>query len=547
MAKFVRHIPCELCGSRDARALHADGSSWCWSCKKYLHGDGKSMNNVPVSGEAESAADEVVRVDLEDLGIAPIPARGLTQESCEMFNYRGGMATFVYKTHTAPPEPCQVAVYQRPDGKTASKVRTADKRFTVVGNGRKLGFYGQWLWRSEGKMLVITEGEIDALSVSQVMAHKWPVVSVPTGSAGAARVVQQELEWLEGFERVVFLFDMDKPGQDAVQECAALLTPGKAFVASIPMKDANEMLVAGRGSEVVRAIWDAKEWRPDGVTVGSDLTFEEIFSEPVLGYSTPYPELDAKTRGVRKRELTLLCASTGVGKSTLSRELGYHMRMHHGLKVANIYLEERQSKTAQGYIAIHMGVPLGRLRAEHKAMDQAALRKAYQETIASSDMFFHNHFGSLDGKKLLKRIKYFAKGVDADFIILDHISIAISGLESSKEGERKDIDKLMTALRSLIEETGVGIIAVAHLKRAEGKSFSRGAEVDLSDLRGSATLEQIPDTIIAMERNQQGEEDQHISRLRVLKNREFGTTGVAGSVVYDVSTGRLMPDYPTAF
>jgi twinkle protein len=90
-----------------------------------------------------------------------------------------------------------------------------------------------------------------------------------------------------------------------------------------------------------------------------------------------------------------------------------------------------------------------------------------------------------------------------DFIVLDHISIVTSGIESSSEGERKDIDILMTRLRSLIEETGIGIVAIVHLKRVNGKNFNEGAQVSLSDLRGSGSLEQLSDNVIALERNQQ--------------------------------------------
>lgn len=524
MATFIRHGPCPKCHSRDNRAFYADGSSWCFGCREYIHGDGEETTMDTV--ELEKPLDN----NVEDLGAWPIEGRKLTTATCELWKYHMG------ELHG---KPCHIANYIKDGQITARKLRLEDKGFIFDGNAKEHNLYGKWLWRSEGKMIVITEGELDALSVSQAQGNKWPVVSVPKGASAALGCLLKEIEWLEGFDKIIFCFDMDKAGQDAARECASAITPGKAHIVTLPLKDPSDMLQAGRSSELVDALWNAKEWRPDGVVCGKDLKFSDVFSEHILGYSTPYPELDAKIRGIRKRELTLLCASSGVGKSTLSRELGYHFHHTHGLKVANIYLEERQSKTAQGYIAIHIGMPLGLLRATWQEMNQANLEKAFDETINNDRMFFHNHFGSLESKKLLNRIRYFAKGVDVDFIIIDHISIAISGMESSREGERKDIDKLMTALRSLIEETGVGVIAISHLKRTDGKSFSAGAEVELSDLRGSSTLEQIPDTIIAMERNQQDETTNDVSTLRVLKNREFGTTGKAGQVIYNKSTGRL--------
>ena len=32
MGRFVRHIPCPKCGSRDNRAVYDDGSEWCFGC-----------------------------------------------------------------------------------------------------------------------------------------------------------------------------------------------------------------------------------------------------------------------------------------------------------------------------------------------------------------------------------------------------------------------------------------------------------------------------------------------------------------------------------
>jgi twinkle protein len=61
----------------------------------------------------------------------------------------------------------------------------------------------------------------------------------------------------------------------------------------------------------------------------------------------------------------------------------------------------------------------------------------------------------------------------------------------------------MTKLRSLAEETGVGIIAIVHLKRAKDKTFNEGSQISLNDLRGSASLEQLSDNVIALERDQQ--------------------------------------------
>jgi twinkle protein len=108
--------------------------------------------------------------------------------------------------------------------------------------------------------------------------------------------------------------------------------------------------------------------------------------------------------------------------------------------------------------------------------------------------------------------------------------------------ERRAIDSIMTRLRSLVEETGAGIILVSHLRRVDGnKGHENGIEVSLSHLRGSNSIGQLSDCVIALERNQQSDDpdESRTTRLRVLKSRYTGDVGMAARVIYNSETGRL--------
>jgi len=96
----------------------------------------------------------------------------------------------------------------------------------------------------------------------------------------------------------------------------------------------------------------------------------------------------------------------------------------------------------------------------------------------------------------------------------------------------------MTMLRTLVEETGIGLFVVSHLKRPEGKGHEEGAKTSLSQLRGSHAIAQLSDMVISMERDQQSD-NPNLTTLRVLKNRFSGDTGEAGYLLYDKETGRL--------
>jgi len=94
----------------------------------------------------------------------------------------------------------------------------------------------------------------------------------------------------------------------------------------------------------------------------------------------------------------------------------------------------------------------------------------------------------------------------------------------------------------MVEETGAGIILVSHLRRVDGnKGHENGVQVNLSHLRGSNSIAQLSDCVIALERNQQSDDDveSRTTRLRVLKSRYTGDVGMACSLLYDKDTGRL--------
>jgi len=511
---FLRHTPCENCGSSDANSLYSDGHQFCFACNTHVKGDG-SCSEAP----AKKKAAGLIQGTHQDL-----IKRGIREDTCRKFNYQVG-------EHAG--KTVQIAPYFDATGAmVAQKIRGADKNFYVLGDLSSAQLFGANLWNS-GKKIVVTEGEIDCLTVSQVQGNKWPVVSIPTGSKGAKKAVQKNLEYLNQFEEVIFMFDMDDPGKEAAAECVQLFESGKAKIASLPFKDANECLQKGQPEAIVSAMWNAKAYRPDGILAGLDL-WDEVSSNEVID-SVPYPweALNNITRGARKGELVTLTAGSGVGKSAIVREVAHHL-LKAGETVGMIMLEENPKRTALGLMGIELNKPL-HLSREGVSDDQ--LRTAFDSTVGSGHLYLYNHFGSSDIDNLISRVRFLAKGCGCNWVVLDHLSIVVSGLGDGDE--RRLIDNAMTMLRTLVEETGVGMFLVSHLKRpSDGKGHEEGAKTSLSQLRGSHSIAQLSDMVIGLERNQQGE-DPNVTTLRVLKNRFSGETGEAGYLRYDRDTGRL--------
>ncbi|WP_173489372.1 DnaB-like helicase C-terminal domain-containing protein, partial [Marinobacterium sp. xm-d-509] len=512
---------CAECGSSDANAVYSDGHTYCYSCETYGKAEGASS-----SPQSSSVSDRAVSGLLPIGEFRALGKRQITEETCKKLSYT--------VSTDAQGRIVQIANYKR-DGKViAQKLRYPDKAFKFLQDKEACkdkgpGLFGEHAFKEGGKILVITEGEIDALTVSQLQGNKWPVVSLPNGAdktgKGAKRDVGRSIDFVNSFDKVVFMFDMDEPGQASAKACATLLPPGKAFIASLPLKDPNEMLVAGRGREVVSAMWDAKPYRPDGIVNAADLW--DRVRKPKENNSVAYPwdALNRKTLGARKGELVVLTAGSGVGKSAVVREIAYHL-MNNGQTVGMLMLEENIERTALGFMGLHLNHPLHLDRGD---FTEEELHAAFTATSGSGKLYLYDHFGSTSAGNLLERVRYLASGCGCDFIVLDHISIAVSDAEANDTDldERRLIDMLMTKLRSLVEELGVGMFVISHLRRPQGKGHEEGAMTSLSQLRGSHAIAQLADFVIGLERNQQDEETRNETTLRVLKNRFSGDTGEA--------------------
>jgi twinkle protein len=166
------------------------------------------------------------------------------------------------------------------------------------------------------------------------------------------------------------------------------------------------------------------------------------------------------------------------------------------------------------------------------------LKLAFSDTLGTGRVYLYDHWGSTDSDNLLQKVRYLARGCGCNWIVLDHLSIVVSGMEGGDE--RRTIDTLMTQLRTLVEELQIGLILVSHLKRPSGdRGHEDGAQTSMSQLRGSAAIGQLSDMVIGLERNQQDRDNLHITTARLLKNRWCGVTGICCHLAYSTETGRM--------
>jgi len=134
------------------------------------------------------------------------------------------------------------------------------------------------------------------------------------------------------------------------------------------------------------------------------------------------------------------------------------------------------------------------------------------------------------------------KALGCQVICLDHVSILVSGLTGGVSDERRLVDDIMTRLRVEVQALGICLILVSHLRRPQGdKGHEGGAQVSLSQLRGSHAIAQLADTCVGIQVDPEDPTSGY-RNIVVLKNRHTGEVGPCGRLKYNLETGRLKED-----
>ena len=532
---FVKyHQPCPLCNSSDAASVNEDGSAYCFSCYEriadYENSEAPVVEDFVSHKNNSMNNNEGSFVDLTDRKISLATARKYGVKATTKPD--GSIETHSYPYYIA-------------NEIVGTKVRNCTtKDFTWRGSPKGTMLFGQQIAQTGGKYITLVEGECDAMAAYELMGSKWPVVSVKNGAGGSVKDVKENLEFLESFDCVVINFDNDKVGQEAAQKVARLFKPGKSKIVQLPdeFKDPNDMLRNNRSAAFMAAWWAAKTYTPAGVLDMTDMETEFFTDNEKESIPYPWAGLNEKLYGMRQGELVTLTGGTGLGKSSVTRELEHWILKTTQDNIGILALEENWKRTMYGLLSIEADKRLF-VKQIRDELPQAQQQQYYRNLCKGENegrLIIHSHLGVQDIDEIFSKLRYMIIGRDCKWVVIDHLGMMTSAL--AEGDERRAIDNIMTRLRSLVEETGAGVILVSHLRRVEGnRGHEQGIEVSMSHLRGSNGIGQISDCVIALERNQQSDDpiEASTTRMRILKSRYTGEVGLAGHLLYDKDTGRL--------
>jgi archaellum biogenesis ATPase FlaH len=506
--------------------------------------------------------------------------RGITKETCEKFGVRAAISQTDGKTIEAYYFPSynskgKIVGFSKQD---ITKPKEEKFHWTAVGSvaiSNKL--FGQE--QTEGlnrkrTNLIITEGQWDCLSVFQALVDNVKgtkyeglepmVVSIPLGTGNAVESILHNEPYVKTYDSLTIFFDDDYctpaetkkgilKGHEAREAVAsAFVSSGISLMTVVPdegFKDASDYLQAGKSQELAKLVQFSKRpYSAEKIIKASDISLEELLEPRPEGvYVDCFPKLMEKIHGFRTRELILLTSPSGVGKSTTTSIFASAF-MQTGYKVGMIYLEETNKETLQRMVAAKLKVNY--LKFKDKPLECASLEvitEAY-ESIANDDkLIMLGHFGSLPISELMSKIKHMHLVEGCKYILLDHLSLVVSG--SIVDNERKELDIVMTELAAFCAANEVCIIAVSHINRSNADGFKppKGEEdkpfwvkVTKESMRGSASLEQLSFIILGLEPEIKPDRSRGKVRLTVLKNRPWSYLGVADEFTIDENTWEVI-------
>lgn len=529
MANLIRpHQPCEDCGSHDAKSYYDDGSSYCFSCNKFRKASGE------VSIITEEEFEKKLLESIEKGKFRDIPDRGITKATCERYGVRTIQKNGIIVEHKYP--------YQDAKGnRVATKTRVCStKEFYSEGNMKGCALFGQALFPSSGKYISITEGEVDCLSVYQMFGGMYPVVSIPNG-ATSKRSIEDNYEYICGFDNIVLIWDADKAGQRAVKEIAQMLPPEKVKIVKLEptMKDPNEYLKAGKVQEFISRWWRAEEYRPDDlVNIGDMFDRVKDYRKTHSYIATPWAGLNDMIAGTRAGQLVILAAGSGQGKSAFLRTWMDHLVKTTETHIGALYMEEKPEETVISLMSLRAGRNLKKPEV-WDLTNEEELKQFFEDCGANRRIELFDPLMSASPEYILEKIRYMYQARKCSIIFLDHLTYLVD----DSDDVRRDLNKLCKGLHDLCVSLGITVIAACHLRKAADArhSHEEGGRVTLDDLKDSSSVKQLSDVVIGLERDSQADNPvvANTTTLRVLKSRDFGQKGVACGCTYDKDTTRL--------
>lgn len=358
-----------------------------------------------------------------------------------------------------------------------------DKKKMRIEKDCELCLFGWQAIHPDSRSVTICEGEIDALSLHQ---YGYPALSVPNG-ANSHTWIENDYDRLEQFDEIYICFDMDEAGRKGVHEIVNRLGRERCKVVELPMKDANECLVAD--ADIGACFHKAKTQDPVELRNAAEFVddvIEQFYpsnSNPI-GFTLPWMKTHEHIR-FRPAEAITIMGINGHGKSQLAGHIlidaikqGKRVCIFSGELNPKVLLQ-RIVKQVAGFS--NPSIPY--IRAIHEWLGES--------------MWIFDLVGKAKGERLLEVFAYAKKRYGVDVFLID--SFLKCGVGEEDNDGQKDLIEKICDFKNQTEST---VFIVRHPR----KGVNEYTMPDKMDARGSGAIEDLVDTQLICFRNKRYEE-----------------------------------------
>ncbi len=494
--------------------------------------------------------DKSVEDTIRNYSLDPNGFRGLTKKTCSKYRVRhkyDDEGTMIEQYYPATKE-YELSGY---------KVRMNPKDFDAYGTtGKVCEMFGQFVFRNtNSKSVIVTGGELDALSAYQIMTdyqaskgndeyEPIPVVSCTVGEQSTAKQMQSQYEWFNKFDKIILCLDNDDAGKAAMEECMLVLPKGKTYKLEMTLKDPNEYLTAGRTREFVSAYFSAKAIMPAGV-IGSGELYGKMMGVAKCE-KIPLPPFmrrlsDMLGGGISLGHIINFASASGSGKTSVVNELLYYWMYNCNYKLGVVSMELNAGQYGLAMLGRHMGIKINKMSAHEQIefLSRESTKLAISDLLTKDGvdrwMLVDDRDGSVEDMKAV--VESLIIGCGCNVIILDPMSDIIEGLSN------EDQSLFIKWQKGMIKSHNVTFINVCHTRKTGSgeKAGSEGALLTEESIFGTSSIFKSSSANILFSRNKYAEDDveRNTINVRLSKNRAVGETGEAGKWFYDFKTSTI--------
>lgn len=514
--KFVRKEPCPVCGSDDNVVVYYNSQLGGETFKCMT----PNCTHIKTDEDlAKELGKDTHHFELPAYN-TPREVRGISVKTQQLYS-------------VGVTDDALILPYYR-DGKLVcfkkynKKLENGKKKMYFIGDTSNPPLFGSQTVGSGRKYLIITEGEIDAMSAYQMTGIC--SVSIPTGADGALKYVKANLKWIESFQKVILCFDNDEPGQDATDEVFDFLRSGIVYRATMRLKDANEYLEAELSKEFRELISNAQQ-KPIK-SLYTDEEVKELVDDIINGNAEIHKGIDIgispldRFFKLRDEETTTVFANPGVGKSSFCRQIVANL-IKQRIPVLMFCLEESDTIYVSKTLNMYYNKRL-------TSNDYQELREDIHENFTR---YLHlAKVSDSDTNKITEAVEHAVRVHGVKVVLFDNVTAATasSGDIVSKIGE------IYMVLNNLGKQWKHHTIIVSHTKRQPKKLKKSGDDDDdentyvpfLCDGYGSGGIERFSYNVIALGRK----DDENIVSVALRKQRTTGDLGYEFLMTWDTNT-----------